>query len=70
MRRYENRSTIMTSSRPIEECGKLTGDVPAATAILNRFLHHAEIISVTGESYRLKDPAFKDKACKQGKDRV
>jgi DNA replication protein DnaC len=55
MRRYENRSTIMTSNRPIEEWGKLIGDVPSATAILDRFLHHAEIIRITGRSYRLKD---------------
>ncbi len=53
MRRHENRSTIMTSNRPIEEWGKLIGDVPAATAILDRFLHHAEIINITGKSYRL-----------------
>ena len=57
MRRYENRSTIMTSNRPVEEWGKLVGDVPAATAILDRFLHHAEIIQITGRSYRLKDRA-------------
>jgi DNA replication protein DnaC len=55
MRRYEKRSTIMTSNRPLEEWGKLIGDVPAATAILDRFLHHAEIIRITGKSYRLKD---------------
>jgi DNA replication protein DnaC len=64
MRRYENRSTIMTSNRPIEEWGKLVGDVPAATAILDRFLHHAEIINITGKSYRLKDRACK-KASKE-----
>jgi DNA replication protein DnaC len=55
MRRYENRSTIMTSNRPLEDWGKLIGDVPSATAILDRFLHHAEIIKITGRSYRLKD---------------
>jgi len=55
MRRYENRSTIMTSNRPIEEWGKLIGDVPSATAILDRFLHHVEIIQITGKSYRMKD---------------
>lgn len=60
MRRYENRSTIMTSNRPIEEWGKLIGDVPAATAILDRFLHHAEIIRITGRSYRLKGRSEKD----------
>jgi DNA replication protein DnaC len=57
MRRYEVRSTMMTSNRPLEEWGKLVGDVPAATAILDRFLHHAEIITITGRSYRLKDRA-------------
>jgi len=54
MRRYETRSTMMTSNRPLEDWGKLIGDVPAATAILDRFLHHAEIIQITGKSYRLR----------------
>ncbi len=53
MRRYENRSTLMTSNRPIEEWGKLLNDVPAASAILDRLLHHAEVISITGRSHRL-----------------
>ena len=55
MRRYEIRSTLMTSNRPIEDWGKLIGDVPAAGAILDRFLHHAEILNMPGRSYRLKD---------------
>jgi DNA replication protein DnaC len=57
MRRYETKSTMMTSNRPLEDWGKLIGDVPSATAILDRFLHHAEIITITGRSYRLKDRA-------------
>jgi DNA replication protein DnaC len=57
MRRHELRSTIMTSNRPLEEWGKLIGDVPTATAILDRILHRAEIIQITGKSYRLKDRA-------------
>jgi len=57
MRRYENRSTMMTSNRPIEEWGKLLSDVPAAGAILDRLLHHAEIIPITGRSYRLQPNA-------------
>jgi DNA replication protein DnaC len=55
MRRYETRSTVMTSNRPLEDWGKLIGDVPSATAILDRFLHHATIISITGRSYRLRN---------------
>ena len=45
---------MMTSNRPLEDWGKLVGDVPSATAILDRFLHHAEIVSITGKSYRLR----------------
>jgi len=57
MRRHELRSTMMTSNRPLEDWGKLIGDVPAATAILDRILQSAEIIQVTGKSYRLKGQA-------------
>jgi len=54
LRRYETRSTMMTSNRPLQDWGKLIGDVPSATAILDRFLHHAEVLTITGKSYRLK----------------
>lgn len=54
MRRHELRSTMMTSNRPLEDWGKLIGDVPAATAILDRFLQDAELIEITGRSYRLR----------------
>jgi DNA replication protein DnaC len=55
LRRYETCSTMMTSNRPLDDWGKLLGDVPSATAILDRFLHHAEIIRITGKSYRLRN---------------
>ena len=64
MRRYETRSMMMTSNRPLEDWGKLIGDVPAATAILDRFLHHAEIVTITGKSYRMKDRQVEKQACK------
>jgi DNA replication protein DnaC len=57
MRRYETRSTMMTSNRPLEDWGKLLGDVPTATAILDRFLHHAEVVQMNGRSYRLRSQA-------------
>lgn len=53
MRRYELRSTVMTSNRPIEDWGKLIGDVPTAGAILDRLLQHAQMIPFKGRSYRL-----------------
>ena len=61
MRRHENRSTMMTSNRPLEDWAKLIGDVPAATAILDRFLQHATIIQITGKSYRLRHAGTSDK---------
>ncbi|HKB37221.1 MAG TPA: IS21-like element helper ATPase IstB [Gemmataceae bacterium] len=61
MRRYETRSTLMTSNRPLEDWGKLIGDVPSATAILDRFLHHAEVVAITGKSYRLRNQGAKTK---------
>jgi DNA replication protein DnaC len=53
MRRHQLRATMMTSNRPLEDWGKLIGDVPAATAILDRLLANAEIVEITGKSYRL-----------------
>jgi DNA replication protein DnaC len=60
MRRYQVRSTMMTSNRPLEDWGKLLGDVPSATAILDRFLHNADVIAITGKSYRLRNRAALD----------
>ena len=54
MRRHELRSTMMTSNRPLEDWGKLIGDVPSATAILDRFLQSAEVIQMTGRSFRMQ----------------
>ena len=52
------RCISSTVNRNVQACprgrGKLIGDVPAATAILDRFLHHVEMISITGKSYRLR----------------
>lgn len=62
MRRYQVRSTLMTSNRPLEDWGKLIGDVPSATAILDRFLHNAEVIAIAGRSYRLRNRTDKDQA--------
>jgi DNA replication protein DnaC len=53
MRRHEVKSTMMTSNRPLEDWGNLIGDVPSATAILDRFLHRSELFQISGNSYRL-----------------
>jgi DNA replication protein DnaC len=43
----------MTINRPLEDWGQVLGDAAAAGAILDRFLHYAEVIQITGKSYRL-----------------
>lgn len=53
VRRYEKGSIIMTTNRPLEDGGQVLGDTAAAGAILDRFLHHADVIQITGKSYRL-----------------
>jgi DNA replication protein DnaC len=67
LRRHQLRSTMMTSNRPIEDWGKLIGDVPAATAILDRFLEQAEILTLTGRSYRLAHRAIAEKISSNAK---
>lgn len=52
MRRYEKKSMLVTSNRPLEEWGKLFQDVPVATAILDRLLHHCHIVPFAGKSKR------------------
>ena len=52
MRRYEKRSILVTSNRPVEDWGKLFQDVPVATAILDRLLHHCHIVPFVGRSHR------------------
>lgn len=54
-RRYERGSTIVTSNKNFVEWGQVLGDEVLATAILDRLLHHCEILTINGPSYRLKD---------------
>ena len=57
VRRHETASTVITTNRPTEDWGQFLGDIPAATAILDRFLAHAEIVQLQGKSYRLHQRA-------------
>ncbi len=52
MRRYEKKSILINSNRPLEDWGKLFQDVPVATAILDRVLHHCHIVPFVGRSKR------------------
>jgi DNA replication protein DnaC len=59
VRRHEKASSMITTNRPTQDWGQFLGDIPAATAILDRFLAHAEIIQMQGKSYRLHQRALK-----------
>jgi DNA replication protein DnaC len=54
-RRYEKGSIILTSNKSFGEWGQVFGDEVLATAILDRLLHHCDVISINGPSYRLKN---------------
>jgi len=54
MRRYERASTLLTSNRPVEDWGKLLGDVAAVTAMLDRILHHGHVLKCGPKSWRTK----------------
>jgi DNA replication protein DnaC len=56
MRRYERFSTLLTSNRPVEDWGKLLGDVAAVGAMLDRLLHHGHVLKCGPRSWRTKTP--------------
>jgi DNA replication protein DnaC len=54
-RRYERGSMLITSNRSVGEWGSVFGDPVVATAILDRLLHHSQVITIRGDSYRLRE---------------
>jgi DNA replication protein DnaC len=53
-RRYERGSMLITSNRAVGEWGTIFGDAVVATAILDRLLHHSHVVTIRGDSYRLR----------------
>jgi len=64
--RYERSSTIITSNKSFSEWEELFGDPVIVTAILDRLLHHCQVINMKGKSYRLKE--YSEKQSKKGGD--
>jgi DNA replication protein DnaC len=54
-RRYERGSMLITSNRSVGEWGTVFGDPVVATAILDRLLHHSHVVTIRGDSYRLRE---------------
>ena len=46
---------LLTSNRPVGEWGAVFGDAVVATAILDRLLHHSHVLTIRGDSYRLRE---------------
>jgi DNA replication protein DnaC len=57
MSRYERGATIVTSNRPLEDWGKLLGDVVLVAPLLDRLMHHGHLLDFEGKSWRLKERA-------------
>jgi len=54
-RRYERGSILITSNRAVSEWGTVFSDAVVATAILDRLLHHSHVVTIRGDSYRLRE---------------
>jgi DNA replication protein DnaC len=54
-RRYERGSILLTSNKAFSEWGQVFGEDVVAAAMIDRLVHHAEVVSINGPSYRLKD---------------
>jgi DNA replication protein DnaC len=52
---YQRGSVLITSNRPVMEWGEVFGDQVVATAILDRLLHHSHVLTIRGDSYRLRE---------------
>jgi DNA replication protein DnaC len=62
MRRYERASTLLTSNRPVDDWGRLLGDVAAVSAMLDRLLHHGHVLTCGPRSWRTKTAPTKEKS--------
>jgi hypothetical protein len=55
VRRGRRMAMLVTSNRPVNEWGTVFGDPVVATAILDRLLHHSHVLTIRGDSYRLRE---------------
>lgn len=68
--RYEKRSTLITTNRPFAEWNEVFPNAACVVSLIDRLVHHSEIIAIEGESYRMKEAqeqAVKRRTTKKGK---
>ena len=54
-RRYQNKSTLVTTNRPFAEWREVFPNAACVVSLVDRLVHHAEIVSIEGDSWRLKE---------------
>ena len=67
-RRHEQRPIILTTNKPFAEWNEVFPNSSSVTALVDRFLHHAEIVKIEGESYRAKEA--KERAAEKARKRA
>jgi len=67
--RYEKRSTIITSNKAFADWGEIFDDTTMAGALLDRYLHYCDVLSLKGESYRMRARQSKGTAEEPGQQR-
>jgi len=65
--RYESKSTLITTNRPFSEWGEVFPGAACVVSLIDRLIHHADIITFEGESYRLKEAKERAKKKEQKK---
>jgi DNA replication protein DnaC len=66
-RRYESKSTVVTTNKAFSEWSEVFPNAACAVSLIDRLIHHSEVISIEGESYRLKEA--KERAAQRGKQK-
>jgi DNA replication protein DnaC len=66
-RRYEEKSTLLTTNRPFSEWGEVFPNASCVVSLVDRLVHNAEIIPLEGESYRLKEARERAERRKQAR---
>ncbi len=67
-RRYQEKSTLVTTNRPFAEWGEVFPNAACVVSLVDRLVHNAEIVQIEGESYRLKEA--KERSAKRRKQRA
>jgi DNA replication protein DnaC len=68
--RYEQRSTLITTNRPFSEWSEVFPNAACVVSLIDRLVHHSEVIAIEGDSYRMKEAqeqAAKRRTTKKGK---